>query len=138
MGNIYQSYFNMYRYFIRGQFGVIEISQPIGWDNDNKVFKRSKDVHGVFINLSSNLEFYVGDEDNDGGYDYLKKVYDVYGINAIVSLIKEENISGVWEEVYRGYFDFSTYVREEKRIKRKKIILQIWLIFSLKSQNNML
>lgn len=117
MGNIYQSYFNMYRYFIRGKFGVIEISQPIGWDSDNKVFKRSKDVHGVFINLSSTLEFYVGDEDNDGGYDYLKKVYDVYGINAIVSLIKEENISGTWEEVYRGYFDFSTYVREENKIK---------------------
>jgi len=117
MGNIYQSYFGMYRYSLRGALGILQISQPIGWDSDNKVFKRSKDTHGVFINLSNNLEFYVGDEENDGGYDYLKNTYDIYGINAVVLLVKEEDVSGKWIEVYRGFFDFSTYIRDEFKVK---------------------
>jgi len=117
MGNIYQSYFKMYRYSLRGALGYLEISQPIGWGEDNKVFKRSTECHGVFINLSSNLYFYIGDENNDGGYNYLKNTYETYGINATVSLVKEENISGTWEESYRGFFDFSTYSRNNTLIE---------------------
>lgn len=111
MGNISLEYFNKYRYSIRGALGTVYISEPVNWNDDEKVFKRSLDTHGVFINLSNNLEFYVGDENNDGGYDYLKETYNTTGINSVVSLVKEEDISGKWVEAYRGYFDFSTYVQ---------------------------
>lgn len=116
MGNTLQSYFEKYRYSLKGPLGILYISDPIGWNEDNKVFKRSNDVHGVFTNLSSNLEFYKGDEDNNGGYNYLREIYDVYGVNAVVLLIKEEDVSGVWEEVYRGFFDFSKYNRDAEKI----------------------
>jgi hypothetical protein len=119
MSNISQSYFAKYRYFITGPYGILYISEPVGWNDDDKVLKRSEDAHGVFTSLSNNLEFYRGDSLNDGGYDYLKKVYEEFGINAKVQLNKEENVSGVWEELYRGYFDFSTYSREEYYIKIK-------------------
>ena len=58
MGNTLQSYFEKYRYSLKGPLGILYISDPIGWNEDNKVFKRSSEVHGVFTNLSSNLEFY--------------------------------------------------------------------------------
>ena len=116
MGNTLQSYFEKYRYSLNGPLGILYISDPIGWNEDNKVFKRSSEVHGVFTNLSSNLEFYKGDEENDGGYNYLREIYDVYGVNAVVLLIKEEDVSGVWEEVYRGFFDFSKYNRGVEKI----------------------
>ena len=72
MGNTLQSYFEKYRYSLKGPLGILYISDPIGWNEDNKVFKRSNDVHGVFTSLSSNLEFYKGDEENEemkGGND---------------------------------------------------------------------
>src|SRR6478609_8762993 len=107
--DISQEYYNKYRYSIRGPLGFALISQPIGWDDDGKTFKRSTDVHGVFTQLSNNLEFYVGEGEDGGGYNYLKETFETYGVNAAVILVKEINISGDWHEEYRGFFDFSTY-----------------------------
>jgi len=119
MTNISQEYFNKYRYSLRGPLGVKYISDPIGWDEDSKVFKRSTDAHGVFVSLSNDLQFYVGDRDNDGGYNYIKETYDTYGINVNVILVKEEDLEGAWLELYRGNLDFSTYQRLQHTIKIK-------------------
>lgn len=119
MTYIRQSYSDLVRYTLRGLVGNKEISAPLNWDEDEKEFKRSTKVHGVFINLSNNLEFYKGDENNDGGYDYLKQTFDLYGINAEVLLVKEEKINDKWTESYRGYLDFSTYSRKNNKIKLK-------------------
>ena len=119
MSIIQDSYYKKYRYSLRGGLGVLYISEPIGWNEDDKVFKRSAEVHGVFMNLSNDLEFYIGDEENDGGYNYLKETYKIYGINAKVILVKEEDVSGTWYEVYRGNFDFSTYVKKPYTISIK-------------------
>jgi len=112
----FETYFNKYRYSINGPLGVLYISEPIGWNEDSKTFKRSKEVHGVFSSLSNNLEFYIGDNENDGGYNYLKKIYKEYSINTEVYLLKEEKVLGKWAECYKGYFDFSTYNQNEKTI----------------------
>jgi len=93
MNYISPSYYNKVRYFLLGDtIGRQEISEPIGWREDEKEFKRSTKVHGVFINLSNNLEFYKGDEKNNGGYDYLVASYESEGINAQVVLIKQEQV----------------------------------------------
>ena len=113
MAIIQDSYFVKYRYSLRGELGLLYILEPVGWNEDNKIFKRSTEVHGVFTSLSNNLEFLIGDKYNDGGYNYLKETYETKGINAKVSLVKEENVSGKFYEVYRGNFDFSTYDRTE-------------------------
>lgn len=117
--NIEQEYFDKYRYSIRGPLGFKYISQPINWNDDNKTFKRSLDVHGVFTNLSNDLQFHVGDGEDGGGYVYLKDTYNQIGINAVVMLVKEENISGKWVEAYRGFFDFSTYTQNPYTISIK-------------------
>ena len=92
MGYILPSYSEIVRYTLRDSLGTLEIAEPKNWKEDEKEFKRSTKVHGVFVNLSNNLEFYRGDENNDGGYDRLAKIYDLEGINASVLLIKEKMI----------------------------------------------
>ena len=119
MGKYRTSFSDIVRYTLRDSLGNLEISEPIGWEEDEKEFKRSTDVHGVFINLSNNLEFPRGDEYNNGGYDRLRQIYDLEGINAVVLLIKEEKFNGVWEESYRGYLDFSTFSRQNNIAKIK-------------------
>ena len=119
MSEILTSYFEKYRYSISSKLGTTFISEPINWNDDNKTLKRSEDVHGVFTSLSNNLEFYVGDDVSDGGYDLIRKIYETEGVNGKALLRKEENVSGTWLESYRGYFDFSTYSREENVIKIK-------------------
>lgn len=119
MVEIRPSYYNNKRYTLRGLLGNLEISEPINWNEDEKEFKRSDKVHGVFTNLSNNLQFYKGDENNNGGYDYLKQTYDIYGINANVLLVKDEKIDGEWIESYRGYLDYSTYSRQNNLIEIK-------------------
>lgn len=119
MTYIRQGYAELVRYTLKGDLGNKVISEPLNWNEDEKEFKRSTDVHGVFINLSNNLEFYTGDETNDGGYHWLKQTYDAYGINAVVLLVKEEKVNGRWSESYRGYLDYSTYSRKNNKIKIK-------------------
>ena len=94
MGYIIPSYSNLVRYTLRDSLGILEISEPLNWKEDEKEFKRSTKVHGVFINLSNNLQFPRGDERNNGGYDRLRRIYDLDGINAQVLLVKEEDIDG--------------------------------------------
>lgn len=123
MGNIIQpSYSNRIKYTLRNDvFGSQIISEPIGWNEDEKEFKRSVKVHGVFTSLSNNLKFYRGDENNDGGFSYLEGVYQQQGINAEVLLIKEEKHpqTDLWQEAHRGNFDFSTRVIKDNQMSVK-------------------
>lgn len=49
MSIIKDSYYKKYRYSLRGELGVLYISDPIGWNDDDKVFKRSTEVHGYLL-----------------------------------------------------------------------------------------
>lgn len=122
MNAIQPSYHNRVKYTLRNDvFGSQIISEPIGWNEDEKEFKRSVKVHGVFTQLSNVLKFYTGDENNDGGFDYLEGVYQQQGINAEVLLIKEEKNpqTDLWQEAYRGNFDFSTRVIKNNQMSVK-------------------
>lgn len=111
MNRIQPTYDNRVRYTLRNTVLKSQvISEPEGWNDDEKTFKRSLTVHGVFINLSNNLKFYRGDANNNGGLDYIKDVYNQQGINADIILIKEErdDQTDQWGEAYRGFLDLST------------------------------
>ena len=122
MNQIQPTYHNRVRYILRNiTFGNKIISEPEGWNDDEKTFKRSLKVHGVFINLSNNLKFYRGDENRDGGFDYITGVYSQQGINADILLIKEERDpqTDKWVEAYRGFLDLSTLIVENNKASVK-------------------
>ncbi|WP_324069819.1 MAG: hypothetical protein RSE15_04760 [Flavobacterium sp.] len=116
MSNVNQAYFDRVRFILQNDnLGSLIIEEPIGWDNDEKELTRHKDYHGIFPKFSNNLKF------QGQAYDYLKTIYDVYGINAEVRLVKDEKHpkTDQWTRSYFGYLDMSTRQIEENKISFK-------------------
>jgi len=116
MSNVNQSYFDRVRFILQNDnLGSLIIEEPIGWNNDEKELARHKDYHGIFPKFSNNLKFY------GQAYDYLKTIYDVYGINAQVRLVKDEKHpkTDEWTRSYYGYLDMSTRQIENNTIALK-------------------
>lgn len=116
MGNINQGYFDRVRYILQHKIlGSEIIAAPLGWNSDNKELARNKDYNGIFPSFSNSLKF------NGGSYDYLKSIYDIYGVNEDVRLIREEKHpkTDMWTRTYEGYLDFMTYIDEDSTISIK-------------------
>ena len=116
--SINNEYNDRVRYtFYHESIGNVEIAEPIGFNDDDLEYSRNKDYHGIFTLFSNSLEFY------DESYDIIRTFYDTYGIIGRLQLKKEvleEDTSQVntmlWVEESNGFLDFTTYVREERKI----------------------
>lgn len=116
MSNINQSYNDRVRYILQNRhINSVVITEPIGWNDDDKEYDRDEKYNGIFVKLSNNLKFI------DDGYDTIKFIYDVYGINEDIRLIKEGKNpkTDKWDRLYDGYLDLSTYRNENKQISIK-------------------
>lgn len=116
MSNLNQSYFDRVRFILQNDnLGSLIIEEPIGWNNDEKELARHKDYHGIFPKFSNNLKF------KGQAKDYLQTLYDVYGINAQVRLVKDEKHpkTDEWTRSYFGYLDMSTRQVENNTIALK-------------------
>lgn len=109
--------FNRVRYRIYGNaIGVVSISEPGGWLEDEKELIRSDKYFGITANLSnSSLQFY------GRAFIALKSEYDINGIKAVVRIEREERNENtdIWELNYSAYFDFSTYKQNKNYIQIK-------------------
>lgn len=116
MSEINQSYFDRVRFILQNDnLGSLIIEEPIGWNSDEKELSRHKDYHGIFPKFSNNLKF------KGQAKDYLQTLYDVYGINAQVRLVKDEKHpkTDEWVRSYYGYLDMSTRQVENNTIALK-------------------
>lgn len=116
MSEINQAYFDRVRYILQNDnLGSLIIEEPIGWDSDDKELSRHKDYHGIFPKFSNNLKF------KGQAKDYLQTLYDIYGVNAQVRLIKDEKHpkTDEWTRSYFGYLDMSTRQVENNTIALK-------------------
>ena len=108
--------FNRVRYRIYGNtFGSITISEPRGFQDDEKELLRSKKYLGIMTSLTSSLQFY------GRAFQVLKQEYDINGIKAVVRIEREDrnDQTDIWELTYSAYFDFSTYQQEKNFISIK-------------------
>ncbi len=82
----------------------LTIKEVRNWKEDEKEFARVREYDGIFTRFSNDLEF-VKD-----GRDYINFLYETYGINADIRIVKEERHpqTDIWEQVYFGYLDLST------------------------------
>jgi hypothetical protein len=116
MSTINQGYNDIVRYILQNQhIGSVVVTEPVGWDSDDKEYSRDDKYHGVFVKMSNNLKFI------ENGYETLKFIYEIGGINEDIRLVKEEKHpkTDIWTRVYDGYLDMSTYVDENKTISIK-------------------
>ena len=118
MSNIYPIYTDRVRYKLtQNPTGQQIIEEPQGFRDDDNEFVRDKTFHGIFPQMTNNLTFY-----NQGAI-FIRDIYNEFGINADLILTKEERnpSTDIWEEVYTGYLDLSTYSRKEDGVSVKFI-----------------
>ena len=116
MSNIYPIYTDRVRYKLtQNPTGQQIVEEPSGFRNDDNEFIRDKSFHGIFPQMTNNLTFY-----NQGGL-YITAIYNDFGINADLILTKEERNpkTDIWELVYTGFLDFSTYSRKDEGVSIK-------------------
>ena len=110
------SYYDRVRYTLRHKGkGSLTVTEPIGWNEDEKEFARNTDYDGIVTKQSNALVFVLE------GADWLENVLSIYGINAEVRLEKDvrNEFNDVWERSYSGYLDLSTYEREKNNVSIK-------------------
>ena len=116
MGLINPTYDERVKYTLQNKtHGSFVITEPIGWRSDEKQYARHKKYHGIFAKFSNSLKFI------DDGADYIKFVYDLYGINAEIRLIRDEQHphTDLWVRSYDGFLDLSTYSIEDRKVSVK-------------------
>tara|TARA_R110000824_G_scaffold323709_1_gene510622 strand:- start:2924 stop:5212 length:2289 start_codon:yes stop_codon:yes gene_type:complete len=97
--------------------GTQTVQEPRGWKEDDNEFVRNKTFHGIFPQMTNNLSFF------NTGAEFIEKIWDDYGVNADLILIKEERnpTTDIWETSYSGFLDMLTYSKENKGVSIKFI-----------------
>lgn len=117
MGTINHGYIDRVKYVLAcEQLGTeIIITEPIGWNSDQKEFSRVKEYDGIVAKFSNSLKF-IGD-----GADYLELAYELYDIIAKIKMTKFERHpkTDKWVKSYWGYLDLSTRKWEKKQLSIK-------------------
>jgi len=116
MSSIYPIYTDRVRYKLtHNPTGQQIVEEPVGFNSDDNEFVRDGSFHGIFPQMTNDLTFY------NSGYNFIKNIYDIYGINADLILTKEERNPSTdeWQQSYTGFLDFSTYSRENQGVSIK-------------------
>ena len=96
-------------------YGSLIITEPIGWENDEKEYARHEVYHGILTKFSNSLKFI------DDGANYITFIKDVYGINDNIRLTRDEKNpnTDIWERSYYGDLDLSTYEISNREVSIK-------------------
>ncbi len=116
MGNVNPTLRNRVRYMLYCKgMSNIEITEPIGWKDDDKEFTRIKPYDGLFTNFSNSLKF-IGE-----GKDWIELVDETYGVNANIRLMKDirHPKTDKWERSYDGFLDLMTKEVEDNKLSLK-------------------
>lgn len=111
MANFKLDFVNRTRIKLDGRIVI----DPINYDNSDMELARNEVYFGVVANFSNNLIFVKN------GADYITFVKNTYGINKDIIITKEEMNpkTDVWELVYTGFIDLSTYSLENRQVSVK-------------------
>ena len=117
MGTINHGYIDRVKYILGcEQLGSeIIITEPIGWNSDNKEFARNTDYDGIVAKFSNDLKFV------DDAADYIQLAFDLYDVLAKIKLTKYERHpkTDKWVRSYWGYLDLMTKQVEDNKFSVK-------------------
>jgi len=116
MSDINPTYNDRVRYTLFNERqGSTTITEPIGWNSDEKELARHEQYHGIVSRFSNSSKF-IG-----SGKDFIQLVDDIDGINADIQLKREEKHpkSDIWQLGYTGNLDLSTKEKENNQIAIK-------------------
>ncbi len=86
---------------------------PIGWEKKSITFSRSQTYHGVNRSFSLSLQFIFE------ARDYIKNIYETYGINAVIDIEVQEldKTDFTYSTYYTGELDLSQYTETRDYIE---------------------
>lgn len=116
MGDFNLAYNDRIRYTLENKSqGSLIITEPIGYENDEKELARHEQYHGIISRFSNSSKF-IG-----SGKDYIKLVDEIDGINAEIKMKREERHPQTddWTLSYSGYLDQSTMETENGQLSIK-------------------
>ena len=92
-----------------GTNNLVLSHNPLGWEEKNLTFLRSKDYNSVLRSISLSLKFVLE------GKDFLDRVYNEKGYFGRVQVVIEwyNTNTFTFESYYNGVINFSKYVCEE-------------------------
>jgi hypothetical protein len=91
-----------YQYFLND----LEIDEPNGWADLELSLMRDETYHGVGREASTSALIFYSE-----AFEYLKTLYDTYGIQAEATFTANQRCEGgtEWEQVYTGRLNFGRY-----------------------------
>jgi len=110
MGSINPTLDNRVRFVLKNEnLEPLTITDPIGWEEDDKEYTKVSNYDGLFTKFSNNLEF-VGT-----GASFLSLVDELYGVKAEVLLLKEEKHpkTDIWTNAYKTHLDIMTITSKD-------------------------
>ena len=116
MGDFNLAYNDRIRYTLYNKSqGSLVITEPIGFQNDEKELTRHEQYHGIISRFSNSSKF-IG-----SGKEYIQLIYDIEGINAEIKMKREERHpqTDAWTLSYSGYLDLSTWETENNQVSVK-------------------
>ena len=99
--------------------GTEIIDDPRNWDDSEREYTRNRDFQGIFSKISNNLEF------TKRGFRYLTDLYNGWGVNPDIRLIKEvkdpNRADEQWTVVEQGFPNLSSFQwNDEERVAQVK------------------
>ena len=117
MGTINHGYIDRVKYELECKKlgNSIIITEPIGWNNDDKEFARNAEYDGIVSKFSNSLKF-IGN-----GADYINLAFELYDVMAEIKLTKYERHprTDKWVRSYWGYLDLMTRKIENNQLSVK-------------------
>ncbi|OCB77948.1 hypothetical protein [Flavobacterium crassostreae] len=117
MGTINHGYIDRVKYILECEKlnSSMLITEPIGWNEDNKEFARNGEYDGIVAKFSNSLKF-VGN-----GADYIQLAYELHDVMANIKLTKYEKHpkTDKWIKIYWGYLDLMTRKVERNQVSVK-------------------
>ena len=93
----------------------IIITEPIGWNSDNKEFARNAEYDGIVAKFSNSLKFI------DNGANFINLAFELYDVMAEIKMTKYERHpqTDKWVRSYWGYLDLMTRKTEDNQLSVK-------------------
>lgn len=117
MGTINHGYIDRVKYELecKKMGNSIIITEPIGWNSDNKEFARNAEYDGIVAKFSNSLKFI------DNGANFINLAFELYDVMAEIKMTKYERHpqTDKWVRSYWGYLDLMTRKMEDNQLSVK-------------------
>ena len=93
---------------IHANLGTLVINEPDGWKECKLKLERDKNFKSLVEYFDGSFIFYGNNGVVDGGIDFIKKVEDIYGFDALIRITIELSVDGyTYNDLFKGQLNLA-------------------------------